>query len=139
MVLFSNLYVSNNYLNLNKMVRAAFLRLKTIYSWHRGVQNLFLIRHPLLCIGRLIKAKYTKGFVRGLVVLIYRIENLRKKQGLRGVCLYLKACSILVIKFATSDPSPRNSVTYGPHVSLTNKGIPRILPIILRKEVSSRN
>jgi hypothetical protein len=73
------------------------------------------------------------------VVLLYRFEKIRKNQGLKGLCLYLKGCSILIIKFISKDPTPRNSVTYGPHISLTKRGIPRILPLYFRTEVSKGN
>lgn len=117
------------------MVRAAFLRMKTIYTWRRGVKNLFKIRGSILGIGSLILAKYTKGYVRGIMVLLLRIEKLRKSQGLRGALLYLKACTILVIKFIAKDPTPRSSTTYGPHVSLTRRKIPRIIPLVFRKRI----
>lgn len=121
------------------MVRAAFLRMKKIYAWQRGVKNLYRIRGPILKIGRLILAKYTKGHVRSMMVLLFRLELLRKKQGLRGVCLYLKACSILVIKVISKDPNDRCSTTYGPHVSLTKGKIPRIIPISFRHEIRRGN
>lgn len=121
------------------MVRAAFLRMKKIYSWQRGVKTLFNIRNPILRIGRLILAKYSIGVVRGIMVLIFRFEKLRKKQGLKGLCLYLKGCSILIIKFISQDPTPRNSVTYGCHISLTKRGIPRILPLYFRNEIVKGN
>lgn len=121
------------------MVRNAFLRLKKIYAWQRGVKNLFRLRGSILNIGRLIRAKYSKGLVRSMMVLLYRFEKLRKKQGLKGLCLYLKGCSILIIKFISKDPTDRNSITYGPHISLTNRKIPRILPIYFRREISKGN
>lgn len=121
------------------MVRNAFLRMKKIYSWQRGVQNLFRLRSPILRIGRLIRAKYTKGLVRSIVILLFRLESIRKKNGLKGVCLYMKGCSILIIKFISKDPTDRNSVTYGPHISLTRRKIPRILPLYFRNEISKGN
>lgn len=121
------------------MVRSAFLRLKNIYSWQRGVKNLYRIRGPILNIGRLILAKYTNGYVKGVMVLLFRLERLRRKNGLRGLCLYLKGCSILVIKFISKDMSPRNCVTYGPHIALTKSKIPRILPQNLREGIRKDN
>lgn len=121
------------------MVRAAFLRMKKIYTWQRGVKNLFLIRGSLLRVCRLIKAKYSREFVRSVIVLIWNIEKIRKIQGLKGVCLYLKASTIYIFKYSCKDYLPRNSCTYGPHVSLTRKGIPRILPRYLRERVRKRD
>lgn len=121
------------------MVRAAFVRMKTIYAWQRGVKNLYNIRQPILRIGRLLLAKYSKGVIRAIMVLLLRLEKIREKQGLRGVCLYLKACSILVIKFIAKDPDARGSSTYGPHVSLTRGKLPRILPLYFRAEIRKGN
>jgi len=58
--------------------------------------------------------------------------------GLKGLCLYLKACSILVIKVVCEDPTDRNSTTYGINISLTRSKIPRILPRRFREDIRFR-
>lgn len=113
--------------------------MRRLYAWHRGVQNLFLIRGSILRIVRLIKSKYTKGFVRSVVTLVYNLEKLRKGMGLKGTCLYLKACTILIIKVITDDPTDRNSTSYGIKVSLTKGKIPRILPLRFRNDIRRRD
>lgn len=73
------------------------------------------------------------------MVLLYRLEKIRKARGLKGLCLYLKACSIIIIKYISKDPTPLHGALYGPHISLTNSKIPRILPVSLREGVRKRD
>jgi hypothetical protein len=113
--------------------------MKKIYSWQRGEKNLFLLRDPLIRVGLLVKNRYTKGYLSSIMVLLLRLEKLRKKAGLRYTCLYMKACSLYIIKFVVNDPNKPCCSTYGPKVSLTNRKIPRILPILLRSLIVHRN
>jgi hypothetical protein len=118
------------------LVRGAFLRMRRVYSWHRGVKNLLLIRLPILNISRLIKGKFNINFLRSIMILISSLEKIRKTQGIKGACLHMKAISLYSIKFLVKDPSILDSTTYGCHVSLTNRKIPRILPIFFREALT---
>lgn len=92
--------------------------------------------------GYLIKAKYSKSYISAIMVFLSRLQLLKRKSGLRYTCLYLKACSLYIIKVVTRDPNELNCMTYGLKVSRTRGGIPRILPerfrvAIKRKEYDS--
>jgi hypothetical protein len=75
--------------------------------------------------------------IKAIMVLMRRLNDMRQKSSMKHVALYLKACHIYTMQFVAKgkDGSPNrliNSVCYGPHVSLTASGLPRILPSYLR-------
>ena len=82
--------------------------MRRVYSWHRGVKNLLLIRLPILDISRLIKGKFNINFLRSIMILISSLEKIRGTQGIKGVCLHMKAVSLYSIKFLVKDPSVLN-------------------------------
>jgi len=133
------MYFTNKILNINKLVKSSFFRMKKIYSWQRGVKNLFLLRDPLLRVGLLIKKRYSKSYISSIMVLLLRLNNLNKRAGIRYTCLYMKACSLYIIKFVVKDPNKPHCNTYGVKVSLTGRGIPRILPTGLRSLIYHNN
>lgn len=66
---------------------------------------------------------------------------MRQKSGISFLALYLKASSTYVMQFIANPKRPKfiTSVTYGPHVSLTRSGLPRIIPVSLRRAISNND
>lgn len=74
-------------------------------------------------------------------VLINRFYKIAKFEGIKGMCLYMKACQLYVMHYVSSRKKHNfiHSHTFGPAVSLTRSGIPRILPLYFRSLVASRS
>lgn len=74
------------------------------------------------------------GLISAIIVLFSRFKRIQDKNGLGYLAKYLKACHIYVMQYVSHSTKHSfiTSVTYGPHVSLTASGIPRILPNYLR-------
>lgn len=120
-------------------VRAALIRVKNLYSWQRGVKNLFFISKPIINIGRLIIGKQTIANIKSTYILLSKLNKIKHHHGTAFVCKYLKAMFILIVKFVAKDPIKSNSKTYGFSLSLTRGGLPRILPLHFRKEIRMGN
>lgn len=89
----------------------------------------------------LIRGRLSSPLIASSIVLLSRLQKIQKRSGTKFLCMYLKACHMLVMQYVASSHKQSfiGSTTYGPHVSLTLKGIPRILPIYLRTLISKRN
>lgn len=94
-----------------------------------GLAGIFLRLIPVVH-GKItpVKAKMTKVFLA-------RASKVIETQGFYGLVKYLKACSVLlqqqVAGYKTNPQSPR--------VSRTNSGIPRILPVYMRRMIQRGN
>lgn len=56
------------------------------------------------------------------------------------MCKYMKACTLYIYQYVIEGENLHlTSVIYGVNVSLTDKGLPRILPIYFRREITRGN
>lgn len=70
--------------------------------------------------------------IRSTIILLIRLDKLRKKNGIAYVCKYMKALSLYTMKYISSDKSA-TFYSYGLKVKLNKGGIPYIYPIYLRR------
>jgi hypothetical protein len=69
----------------------------------------------------------SKVFVRETGVIAIKLNKLYKDQGIKGLTLFLKSCSI-ALQQSLADYRIDNMSLIGPRVSRTGKGLPRIIP-----------
>lgn len=80
-------------------------RMKLLYSWQRGTKGLFQINKGLLLVLKLVWGDTTSNKVRAYYTLLMLLIKLQKKNGTKYTSLYMKACSIYVMKFVAKDPN----------------------------------
>lgn len=82
-----------------------------------------------------MKGKLSPVVPKMIHIILNRTKRVMRTQGLFGLVKYLKACSVIIQQYVcgyhVKDISPR--------VSRTNSGIPRILPLYVRKEIRRGN
>lgn len=110
-------------LTVASMLRSVAVSLR----WNRCVKAPNALMSPFLGIVALVRGKVTRFDVLALISLLRAIYRLGRAQGLRGIAIYLKACSMYLMKYMAGEPF-HNCSAYGPTVSLTAGGIPRIIP-----------
>jgi len=57
------------------------------------------------------------------------------------MCKYMKGCHILVMQYISTMSKQKfiHSMTYGPKIAITKRGLPRIIPVYLRRGLRSRD
>lgn len=113
--------------------------MKNLFTWQKGSKDLFHINKGLLQVLKLIWGGTTSSKVKAYYVLLISLINLQKHNGLRYTCLYMKACSVYVMKFIAQDPNKLDLTAFDIWVSLTDSGIPRIIPSYLRSQLRAKN
>lgn len=113
--------------------------MRIIYSWQKGSKDLFLINKGLLNILKLTWGSTTVGKVKAFFVLLTSLSLLHRHSGLAYTCMYMKACSIYVMKYVAKDPNKLGINDLGLLVSLTGSGIPRIIPRYFRAQLRLHN
>lgn len=68
-------------------------------------------------------------------IILGKTQRLIKTQGLFGLVKYLKACSVITQQIV----SGYHVANISPRVARTNSGIPRILPLYVRKQIRNKN
>lgn len=86
----------------------------------------------------LVQGKVTRSSVLGILFILRRCFQLGRRQGQAGLARYLKACSIYTMRYVAGD-ALHNSAEFGPNVSLTSGGLPRILPPRWREALRGRD
>lgn len=76
----------------------------------------------------------TASIVRVSVFIFRRFHAIAAKGGVKFLVLYLKACHVLVMQSAAGMKIPATQ-SLGVAVSRTKKGVPRILPSLLRERI----
>lgn len=107
-------------------------RMKLLYSWQRGTKGLFQINKGLLLVLKLVWGDTTSNKVRAYYTLLMLLIKLQKKNGTKYTSLYMKACSIYVMKFVAKDPNRLSFNSFDIWIKLTDSGIPRIIPKYFR-------
>nr|UPW42173.1 MAG: putative RNA dependent RNA polymerase [Guangdong mito-like virus 6] len=114
-------------------------RMKKLYSWQRGAKALFCINKGLLQVLKLTWGGTTVTKVSSYYVLLISLTTLQKRSGLAYTCKYMKACSIYVMKYVAKDPNKLSTNSLDILVSITDSGIPRIIPSYFRLQLRKRN
>lgn len=109
---------------------------KRSMDWSLGVKTRAKLAGMALRAIPLIFGHLTAAYVKVVWVFATRVSRLYKKTGYKGVAIYLKTCYLLLQHFVGGqiDPSPWS---LGCNVSRTRRGLPRIIPLVHRREISA--
>jgi len=78
------------------------------------------------------------SFIFSLKKLMIMLQDIQKKQGNKGLVLYLKAASVVLQQAASGHRHP-NLTDLGPRISRTKgQGLPRIIPAKFRIIIHNR-
>lgn len=75
--------------------------------------------------------------IRSSIVLLKRLDSIRKKNGMVFMCRYMKSMSLYIMKYIARDETPLSYNTYNINIKLTRSKLPVILPIYLRRNLRS--
>jgi len=128
-----------NFLNIMRLSLSEQNRISKKYgSWYRTVKSTraglgYFNKVILILLG-----KFSKSYVLANVSFVRSIRALHRRQGNRGLALYLKTAQLLLIRAAngTALSNPRQ---VGVPVSVTRRGIPRVIPVLHRREILQGN
>jgi len=115
-----------NLLNTYKNQRSWLEQVKRSYSWQFAVKRESALVGFLIKSSRLLLGKMSRSWVLAILSFSRDCIRLRRLSGSKGLALYLKTCSVLLMKYCArqelKDLSPLKS-----RVSRTKSGIPRIV------------
>lgn len=83
--------------------------------------------NPFVRIGSLVMGNTSKELILGLTHVTRFITKIYRKQGYKGLALYLKASQIYLMKFVGGQLLS-DKKAFGPVISLTRAGIPTFVP-----------
>lgn len=75
-----------------------------------------------------VKGNITSTFVKDTKVLLHSLQQILKSQGNKGLCLYLKVCSVAMQQSLSGYNLKNISTISGPRIRRTRSGLPRIIP-----------
>ncbi|CAJ32467.1 RNA-dependent RNA polymerase [Ophiostoma mitovirus 1b] len=113
--------------------------MKNLYSWQRGSKDLFHVNKGLFLVLKLVWGGTTISKLKSFYVLLVHLKTLQEKSGLAYTCQYMKACAIYVMKYVAKDPNKLAINSFSILVSLTDSGIPRIIPSYIRYQLRRGN
>jgi hypothetical protein len=128
-----------NYFNILRLSLTELHRISKKYgSWYRVVKSSraglgYFNKVILVLLG-----KFSKSYIMGNVSFVRFLRAQHSAQGTRGLALYLKTAQLLLIRAANETPL-RNPRIIGVPVSVTARGIPRIIPVMMRSEILAGN
>jgi len=107
--------------------------------WYPSVKPWKRIFVPLLAMVRWSDGRLTRGNVKACAFFAKKCEWLYTKGGTKGLVLYLKTCSVLLMQGLPSSSSKYSSrdIQKGVAVSATGDGLPRIIPRDHRHRIRS--
>jgi len=115
-----------NLLNTYKNQRSWLEQVKRAYSWQFAVKRESALVGFLIKSSRLLLGKMSRSWVLAILHFSRDCIRLRRLSGSKGLALYLKACSVLLMKYCArqelKDLGPLKA-----RVSRTKSGIPRIV------------
>jgi hypothetical protein len=110
------------------MKRPTTLESKTASSiWQRGVKSARSLVGLLIRAIPLMMGATSPGWIKASFVFARLTTELSKRQGQKGLALYLKGCNVILLRYISGEPLD-NSRLAGPAVATTHSGIPRIIP-----------
>lgn len=132
-------FISKNYLfYVNSRLRS----LKKLFTWHHSLKSVKSLFPAFLKVGLSVNGLKTYNSIKCLGVILHSILLLIKNNGMTFAAKYLKASMLLCMKAIAGE---RINRSYGSclfketKVSLTNMGLPRIIPVFWRKEIRNNN
>jgi hypothetical protein len=91
----------------------------------------------LMKINMLVGGKTRSSNVRGIYIIVQRLLQIKRHQGLKGLTSFMKTCSVSTQQALGGMVHP-NLTDLNTRVSRTSKGIPKILPVAWRTELFER-
>lgn len=119
------------------MIHALLIRIGRAFVWQSGVKTVRAGMGPFIAIGSLLAGRVNPSLVLGVFALLRSIVGLLRAQGPKGTAVYLKACTMYLYRYVGQEPLLDRAV-FGPTISLTRSGIPRIIPPVWRRGVRSQ-
>lgn len=110
------------------------IRLRKAFNGTFDVKIEQLSIHEHLRVLGLTVKKLTPAFVRCIYVLIIRSRAIAERSGVGFLVFYLKACYTITIKAYSGYPV-KDTRSYKCAVSLTKRGLPRIIPSLYRRRI----
>jgi hypothetical protein len=128
----------NNF--LIALLKSKLSTFKSLFSWHFTLKSKNLFFLPLLRVVSLIRGKFSNAFISALFVLTWRLVKITARNGSGFSSRYMKYCSLFTMKYIAGERLPTSrSSTYDLRVSLTKRGLPRIIPTYFRSQINSNN
>lgn len=127
-------------LNLNVTTRtlweAWLKRLEAGRSWQLVVKRERALVGALIRVSRLWLGDVNRSWILSIISFSRFCLRLRAHRGSKGLAIYLKTCSILLMKLAAGE-RVKDLSPYGCRVACTGAGVPRIIPKIHRRALLS--
>jgi len=105
-------------------------------SWQNSVKAGRPLALKLLSFIGLVGGASLSSWVKILYRFAWHCGWIMKTQGVRGLCLRLKAYSVLLMS-VTAGKKHKDVTVLGPAVSRTKTGLPRIIPVEHRRRIRS--
>lgn len=83
---------------------------------------------------RVISGKLTPNLIRLTAITLRRFMLIRQRQGLMGLCKYLKVLTTVIQQIAGGH-FEKDLTPLGPRISRNSSGVPRVFPIEVRKKI----
>lgn len=74
----------------------------------------------------IVGGSLSPSFFKETKVLAIKLSKIRKQQGIKGLTLYLKACSV-ILQQSLAGYRIDNMTLIGPRISRTKSGLPRLI------------
>ena len=127
-------------LNLNATTRtlweAWLKRLEAGRSWQLVVKRERALVGALIRVSRLWLGDVNRSWILSIISFGRFCVRLRAHRGSKGLAIYLKTCSILLMKLAAGE-RVKDLSPYGCRVACTGGGVPRIIPKVHRRALLS--
>jgi len=111
-------------------------RLEAGRSWQLVVKRERAMIGALIRVSRLWLGDLNRSWILSIVSFVRFCRSLRKHRGSKGLAIYLKTCTILLMKVVAGERI-KDLSPYGCRVACTGSGVPRIIPMIHRQGVLS--
>jgi len=108
-------------------------RLWSVKAWQSGLKSRSWLLGRLNRLVFLVVGKTTASYAGGVYVFVCFCGKVTKSQGLRGLQLYLKACSALFQNAVAG--RKLHGRDFGVAVSVTRTGFPRVIPLEHRRYI----
>jgi hypothetical protein len=104
------------------------LQLKSALSiWQSGVKSSRRLVGLLVRAAPLLVGSNSLGWVKACFVFSRFVIEVRKSQGDRGLAIYLKTCTVVLLRYLGEEKRVQPRLV-GAAVTQTNSGIPRVIP-----------
>jgi len=119
----------NTLLNLLAFTRRGAIGVRKVSPWRPDLKVWHRLLAPLIGITRFTVGKVTKDLIKCLAVFCRFCFTTFRKQGTRGLCLYLKTAQVLLMQALPGSLLKAGSREIGKvAVSRTHLGLPRLIP-----------